>query len=111
MHQLSIVTIHRHHTSHPRLPHVSHEPRLELLQFLLSDLHMLGRGLFVDLHLVSGDVVELVEVFADHEFAEAVGVVTDHEEQLQAALGRLADAVAGEVLEKTGLNGVYNVSH
>jgi rhodanese-related sulfurtransferase len=42
---------------------------------------------------------------------EAVGIVTDHEEQLQAALGRLADAGAGEVLEEAGLKEVYNVSH
>lgn len=32
--------------------------------------------------------------FADQEFSETFGVVTDHEEQLQAALGRLADAGA-----------------
>jgi len=54
------------------------------------------------LHLVGGEVVELGEAFADHEFAEAVGVVTDHEEQLQAALGGFADAGAGEVLQLGG---------
>lgn len=40
------------------------------------------------------------EAFADHEFAEAVGVVASHEEQLQVALGRLADAGAGEAWKR-----------
>ena len=48
------------------------------------------------LHLVCGNIVELREAVADHEFAEAVGVVARREEEFQAALGGSADAGAGE---------------
>jgi hypothetical protein len=40
-------------------------------------------------------VVEFGESLAGHEAAEGVDVVANHEEQLQAALGRFADAGVG----------------